>query len=242
MRALIVGDTHATIRGATALVEQAKETEVDEVWQTGDLGYWPNLGRTNGFFEVLSRSPVYIYFADGNHEDHLALGSAKLAYSPKEVRPMVIHMPRGHVHRAGDLNVLFFGGARSVDRSWRIEGKTWFKEELPSEEEWQRATEATDIDVVVAHDAPPAQDFDYPGNLDPDNPWPLLDLEVTHHFRVQLESLRHTLQPRWWFHGHHHRFKKTLFDQTFIWGLSFDGQPRSSLVFDTESKKIEVIE
>ena len=70
--------------------------------------------------------------------------------------PSIVHLMRGEAYRLGDLRVFAMGGASSHDREWRVEGWSWFPEELPSLEELERAEKnldaaGWDVDLVISH-------------------------------------------------------------------------------------------
>ena len=78
-----------------------------------------------------------------------------------EARPHVLHLMRGEVFDIDGLTVLAMGGAASNDRQYRKEGKSWWPEEMPSEEETEHCRASLDrvgwkVDCVVTHEAPAA--------------------------------------------------------------------------------------
>ena len=78
-----------------------------------------------------------------------------------EVRPHVLHLMRGEVFDIDGLTVLAMGGAASNDSQYRREGRSWWPEEMPSEEEMGHCRASLDrvgwkVDHVVTHEAPAA--------------------------------------------------------------------------------------
>ena len=66
---------------------------------------------------------------------------------------------RGEVFDIGELTVLAMGGAASNDRQYRREGRSWWPEEMPSEDETGHCRASLDrvgwkVDYVVTHEAP----------------------------------------------------------------------------------------
>lgn len=45
-------------------------------------------------------------------------------------------------------------GAASVDHDLRVEGESWFREEMPTAGDVQDASQAGECDVLITHDAP----------------------------------------------------------------------------------------
>lgn len=77
--------------------------------------------------------------------------------------PNVYHLPRGTVHNFGTpLNFLAFGGAYSIDQAQRIPLQSYWPQEIPSLQEYQKALYATPdpsnpnqkIDIMLTHDTP----------------------------------------------------------------------------------------
>lgn len=113
--------------------------------------------------ETLRNLPVTVLFCDGNHENFDELNS----YVEEEwhgglvhmIENDIIHLMRGQVYEIDSKKFFVFGGAYSVDRSSRVEGVTWFKEEVPTEEEYHEGwknleKENYKVDYVVSHTAP----------------------------------------------------------------------------------------
>ena len=66
---------------------------------------------------------------------------------------------RGEVFDIDGLTVLAMGGGASNDRQYRREGRSWWLEEMPSEEEMEHCRASLDrvdwkVDYVVTHEAP----------------------------------------------------------------------------------------
>lgn len=240
MKILVSGDLHGSPMAAQRLVYMARLVEPDEVWQAGDLGYWPRQPTFTAFMEMLGEVPAHIYFADGNHEDHHALGSGEGRIEPRAVWFNVTHQPRGSVRVVDGTKVLFFGGAQSVDETHRRRGVSWFYEELPNQGEWLQALDAGKADVVVAHEAPLQVNFHYPPHEHAF--WPVEVLRRAEGFRRNLtENLLPSAQPDVWFHGHHHKMKYTNTGDTRFYSLNCDGHKGSFAIYDTETGEAEFV-
>ena len=127
-------------------------TRDDAVIVAGDFGF------------VWDGSNAERYWLD-NHENHHALaGLPVLEWNGglvHEARPHVLHLMRGEVFDIDGLTVLAMGGAASNDRQYRREGRSWWPEEMPSEEEMEHCRASLDrvswrVDCVVTHEAPAA--------------------------------------------------------------------------------------
>lgn len=236
MKILVAGDLHGQPVAAARLVDTARVIQPDEVWQVGDFGFWPKEPAFKAFIEIIGETPAPIYFADGNHEDHVSLRSHKNGTDPRQIWNNVWHQPRGSVREVDGKRVLFFGGAQSVDETHRHVNVSWFREELPNAKEWFYAIDEGKVDVVVAHEAPTVVNFHYPPH--DQSFWPTEVLNRASGFRRQLqEHLLPSADPDVWFHGHHHRAKHTVGPggTRDFYSLNCDGHKGTFAVFDTET-------
>lgn len=155
MKTLIIGDLHANF-GLLNLLLKKEEPEL--VLSTGDFGYWPDfLGEWHTdpitgkqkIFQMYLENKCPIYFCDGNHEDHTALLNLK----SNEIMPNIFYMKRGSTLTINNINILFIGGAFSIDRTYRIPQKTWFIEETIQQKDILNLPDMK-IDMIISHTAP----------------------------------------------------------------------------------------
>lgn len=122
-------------------------------------------------------------FVDGNHENHLRLSEYPVREwnggLVHEIRPHVLHLMRGEVFLLEGIKFFAFGGASSHDirdgildpvsdagriKKWsrmpyklfRIDKVSWWKEELPTEEELRHGREnlakhGNQVDYLITH-------------------------------------------------------------------------------------------
>lgn len=149
------------------------ENHIKKVLKTGDtliiLGdfgigfldgiYWPE----ELFFDYLSEQDYTVLFIDGNHENFNKLN----AYDVSEwnggnvhfIRHNIIHLMRGEIFTIENKKVFVFGGGYSLDKEFRSYGKSWWPEEMPSEEEYENGTNNLKkygyiVDYIFTHTAP----------------------------------------------------------------------------------------
>lgn len=124
-------------------------------------GVWDYQGENRSekyWLDWLERKPYTTVFVDGNHENHVRLAEypqkewrGGLVH---EIRPHVLHLLRGEIFLIEELAFFAFGGASSHDirdgildpvkdakliKTWsrmpfkmfRVDGVSWWKEELP---------------------------------------------------------------------------------------------------------------
>jgi Icc-related predicted phosphoesterase len=211
---IIMGDIHGRW-GPVNIFLNKKHEEVGLILQCGDFGHWPKFhGKT--YINSLGRRytednyglknwNIPFYFCDGNHEDHPALREGDIKWTEKNVH----YMKRGSVLTLEDgRNVLFIGGAKSIDKKYRIAGDTWFPEESISEKEMYELPDVK-IDIVISHTAPrkfpityDRVGFDTAGFND-DN-------------RDKLDYVLNKYKPKLWFFGHVHKYQ-TGFTKNCKW-------------------------
>lgn len=159
------GDTH----GDQVLWDACINTllnDGDTIIVLGDFGfgffdgrYWPE----GMFFDYLAEQKYTVLFIDGNHENFDKLNAFPVEQwnggRVQFIRKNVIHLMRGEIYDIDGKKVFCFGGGYSLDRDYRVPGRTWWQQEMPSDEEYKTATknlEACDwkVDYVLTHTAP----------------------------------------------------------------------------------------
>ena len=113
--------------------------------------------------DELEQKPYTICFCDGNHENFPAIYSYPVETwnggQIHRIRKNVIHLMRGQVYTIEGKTFFTMGGAYSIDKFMRQESITWWKEELPTNEEYREATcnlEAHQyrVDYILTHTMP----------------------------------------------------------------------------------------
>ena len=77
------------------------------------------------------------------------------------IRPHVIHLMRGQIFDINGLTFFCMGGARSIDKEYRLTGISWWPQEEPSWTEMDEGLSNLEahnntIDFILAHTAPGA--------------------------------------------------------------------------------------
>lgn len=219
---LVVGDLHAEWNHLNNLINK-KQPKI--ILQCGDLGYWPKFHQKKMSsydkhkFNQYGIKPqgTTIYWVDGNHEDHWSL--QKLDQEENGVlMKNVIHQPRGSVLTLPDgRNVLFFGGALSIDKAYRTEGIDWFREETISYKDMMNLPECK-IDIVISHTCP--EEFWWAAKMH------LIFCNRYNDPSVKaLSCILEKYKPKHWYFGHFHKYLFGRYKNTFFWGLN---TPRES--------------
>lgn len=134
------------------------EREVTSVFHLGDLGLLPGPRARQFLSEVdgsCRRHGITIYLLAGNHDDYarirtLPVDGGGLAWATEHLAVL----PRGHRWTMGGRSFVALGGAPSVDYPSRIEGKTWWPEEMITEADIARVVAGGHADIMLTHDAP----------------------------------------------------------------------------------------
>jgi len=155
---------------------------------TGDFGgVWFGDHRDDKWLDWLEDRPFTTAFVDGNHENFDVLAKYPVEEwnggKVHFIRPHVIHLMRGQVFTIQGHTFFTMGGASSYDIEdgilepgmpdfrqtrlemeimgcrFRVNHQTWWKEELPSDEEYAVArknldTHRWEIDYIITHSPP----------------------------------------------------------------------------------------
>lgn len=145
MKIMFSGDSHGDPFYLSLVLDLAVEQKVDRLIVVGDFGWFPE---ESYFPNDVDFQGVDIHWIDGNHEDHRAILEGRL---PKGVT----YHPRGSMEVLEDgTRLLYLGGASSVDKNFRREGRDWFPEENMTREQIDLAKSHEGVDVFVTHEAP----------------------------------------------------------------------------------------
>ena len=156
----MAGDWHGDIQIARAAIRTLKREDVHLLLHVGDLAVrWPGIKK--GRFErhvhqLLDDADIEFIFIDGNHDNHKELRELDLLQDgTRRLSDRMLYLPRGTVIERHDIRVGGLGGAYSVDREWRTEGKDlWADLEEPTLTEAERLIASAPIDVLLTHEAP----------------------------------------------------------------------------------------
>ena len=191
---MVIGDVHGRFGDMNSLLNK-KKPEI--VLQLGDFGYWPRFANHVDKFgnKIKITEPkagkAKIYWCDGNHEDHHSLKNAPL---DGQLWPNVFYQRRGSTITLPDGRVvLFMGGAESVDKQYRTEGKTWFPEESITQADID-AIPTGKIDIIVSHTCP--MEFEMQS---------MFGNHPERGSRMALSIILEKVQPKEWFFGHWHQ-------------------------------------
>ena len=148
-RLFLTGDTHGDINIKKLSYRNfplGRELDKNDcICILGDFGCIWNLDKGDNYWlNWLESRPFTTLFLPGNHENYPLLRSFPeeqwYGGTIRRIRPSVIMLERGEIFNIANATFFCMGGARSVDKVYRKEGKSWWPDEMPSYEEYQRAT------------------------------------------------------------------------------------------------------
>lgn len=170
--AVLFGDWHGNQLYANAALQAvaAIDTQVPRV-HVGDFGLYPEDRDGSEFLLIVDlvarRQDVIIRVIPGNHEDwsHLVFGDEAFGFSSvdecgfwrSETFPSIRVAPRYLVWEEQGRRFACLSGAASIDYQFRVPGRSWWPQELPSQEDVDALVDlagSTQIDVLITHDAP----------------------------------------------------------------------------------------
>lgn len=161
----ITGDTHIPADigklSSKRFPEQKNLAKNDYVIICGDFGgVWDESNEERYWIKWLNKKSFTTIFIDGNHENFDLLKSFPTidfyGATAHKISDSILHINRGEVFEIEDIRFFAFGGASSHDKEYRTEGKNWWKEELPSNEEIQNAIRKLNgvnysVDYIITH-------------------------------------------------------------------------------------------
>ena len=202
----ITGDTHIPIDitklGSKRFPEQKEMTEKDYLIICGDFGgIFSGDNEEKYWLKWLANKNFTTLFVDGNHENFDLLEQyPKVTFckgNAHKINDKIYHLMRGEIFVIDGKKIFSFGGASSHDKNFRTEGKSWWKQELPSEREYQNAFDNlkksdNKVDIIVTHCAPTViqREID-----------PLYKADTLTDF---LQGIKSNIKYNKWFFGHYH--------------------------------------
>ena len=174
---LITGDTHGMRDRMEVLLDylaSCPQSEEKYLLICGDFGYlFRNSQEEQAYLdqldEELAARRAVIAFCDGNHENFDALDSLPVSQwqggQVHLLRPRIVHLMRGQCFTLEGKTFFVLGGGASLDKAWRVAAelaigeKSWWSQELPSNEDYHAASDTLSahrftFDYVITHTAP----------------------------------------------------------------------------------------
>lgn len=136
-------------------------TKEDYVIICGDFGLiWNGSEEEKYWLQWLQDRKFTTLFIDGNHENFDLLNKYSTEYWNEGkvhiINDSVIHLMRGQVFYIEGKTFFTFGGATSIDKIYRTENISWWKEEMPSFKEFDEGIKNLElndlnVDYILTH-------------------------------------------------------------------------------------------
>lgn len=209
-RVFITGDKHADLQIGDlmpgAWPEGQKLSRDDLLIIAGDFGgIFYGDKRDNEVLDFYSNQPWTTSFVDGNHECFDLLDKYPVSEwnggKVHFIRDSIIHLMRGQVFTIEGKAFFTMGGATSTDKNSRVEGKSWWPQELPSWEEYVEADKNLEkhnnkVDFMITHACSARTFYWYDAvNFSSFKRDPLTDY---------FDELEKRVSFGHWYFGHHH--------------------------------------
>ena len=203
----ITGDTHGDYYDLLNRIEPYSLGKDDILIVCGDFGFVWRSKRIEQYLIELMKLPFTIAFADGNHEDFDLIETYPIqdwnGGKVHKISDNIFHMMRGQIFTIVDKIFFVMGGAYSIDKAYRQEGKSWWEQELPTNQDYNTANDSLkkcdySVDYVITHTLPESVIFAL--GYYPD----IHDRELTGYF----DWLKGELKFKNWLGGHFHVDKK----------------------------------
>lgn len=196
----VVGDLHGEFMRLVTLKKHL--TEQDTVIQVGDFGFYPE--GINQWLDLFETYPCRILAIDGNHEDFNYIST--FGEGVHNVVGNLFYVSRGTVMEIEGKLFGFLGGGESIDKAYRRENISWWKEEQITVKDTETMVENVNyrqLDFLIAH-VPPK--FTIAAHFGPLNTkyWGLPD-EWEDISAQRMSKVYHTIRPRNFICGHMHR-------------------------------------
>lgn len=218
MKILVMGDVHAEW-GLLNTVINKKNPDI--ILQCGDFGYFPHIDDIALKEDDIKNPNTKIYWCPGNHENWDELD--RFGYNITEIKENIFYCPFGTVLELPDKRkVLFVGGAESIDKMYRTEGYSWWKNEIITNDDmdyfYDNIKNPQEIDIVISHTCPTKFTLVGSGGLG------RMSAKSVDPSKKALDIVLEECKPSLWFFGHYHDFQTGRYHNTKWIMLNRDGK------------------
>lgn len=168
MSVYVTGDTHSYMDVGKITPSRWQESnnlkEADTLIICGDFGFiWDNSFTDRWWLQWFLRRPYITCFIAGNHENHVLLDTFPVVDfhggKARKINDHVYNLMQGEMYEFDGKKFFCFGKAQSHDKECRVEGESWWPEEMPSDEEYAHGIETMKshdhkCDFIISHCAP----------------------------------------------------------------------------------------
>lgn len=238
-RVWAAGDWHGSSGWVQTLLPAMRrhDSQIGTILQLGDFGFdFPDHGTSPVDFWAERAGIERVLVTLGNHEawDQIAPAQAEAPGHAIRVSEVVWLLPRPFRLTVGGREVLSLGGAVSVDKHLRTEGKDWFADELITTQMMEDAIAGGPADVLLTHEpgATVVPEVEAVLAANPHN-FPVDARAESARSRARVEHVWDAVRPGMFMHGHLHVYgDRTLDDGRQIISLNRDAMAGNAGVLD----------
>ena len=157
----ITGDLHGDLERFRAK-PLSKLKKNDTLLVCGDFGFvWNHSSEEEKILRWLGKRRYSILFVEGTHDNlNLLEGYPVEEWNGGLVRRIsgnVMQAVRGSVYQIESRRIFAMGGGESPDLDTRVEGESWWPQEMPTQQEFEQAranlTQCDwQVDCIISHD------------------------------------------------------------------------------------------
>lgn len=202
----VTGDTHQNINIKKLTIdffpEQKFMTKNDYVIICGDFGCVWNGSNSDKYWQRwFDNKNFTTLYVDGNHENFNLTKQYPISEwnggKVQFITPSIIHLMRGEIYNIDGYSFFAMGGASSHDIEFRTENISWWRDELPNDQEYENAFKNlkkhnNKVDFIISHCC-----SDNVQNMINSN---YVHDKLTNFFRI----IDETVEFKKWFFGHYH--------------------------------------
>jgi Icc-related predicted phosphoesterase len=194
MKIIVLGDIHGKFDSLNILINKEHP---DIILQCGDNAYYWDDDKNKNVGKIKPQN-TKIYLVPGNHENWNVFESevGRHGKNPMEIEKNIFMCPVGSQLEINNHNILFIGGADSIDKEWRIYNRTWWPQEILNFNDFfYFEKEVKKADIIISHTCP----YSFNVGLQFEN-------KIIDPTRKILDLVLNKYNPKLWFFGHFHEY------------------------------------
>lgn len=220
---IVCGDVHGKYRELGHRIKERHKIHDSIICAAGDIGlgfhkkgyYLEEFGRLNN---IMVENNNLLFMVRGNHDDPSYFNGENSMF---DTFSNVILVPDYFVLETGAGNILFIGGATSIDRTHRKLNESYWANEACEYREDMIDNLTQKIDIVITHTAP---DYTEPFTKIGLENWCFYDKDLSSDCMIERSNMNSIYQRlkknghkiKHWGYGHFHFSKKTKYEDTMF--------------------------
>lgn len=209
----LAGDWHGTENAAKHALSEFHQLGITDIYHLGDFGVWsPSDWYLKNINRHLENNNQTLWVTLGNHENYDLLNKITVPHPDLEYAtyapstPRILFLNRGVAFTIEGIKFVSLGGATSIDRFMRVEGREWWAGEQITDADIQATLRNETADVLLTH-ATSLHPDTFNGqisNLEAVRFFGAEGLMYAESVRAQLQEVVNALKPKLNFFGHYH--------------------------------------